>query len=102
MAIDFDADLDILLNPNEFGQPAVLGEDSSAVNINVIFDTSFTTIDGFDYAEQSTNLPVLTCKTQDILSFKKGDKVTTGGLAYTIREIQQKEFGLSQIFLYRF
>lgn len=97
MAIDFNADLASIFNPDELGVTATFevmmrGAPLSPLSVNGIFDDDYYEItDGNGVVESSQ--PAFTCRTIDVADVKHGDALTINGNKYLVVGNKPNAFG---------
>ena len=93
MPLDFEADLDIFLNADEFGTEAVI--EGMTDPINVVFDTGEYTVDGHGGANITSSKPRMTGKTSEVASLAQGTKIEIKGLNYKLHKPGPDEDGFT-------
>lgn len=101
MALDFDADLDIFLNPDEFGKVATIDPEGTPRNINVIFDTMVLQVDGQNGPDINSAKPWLTGKTTDLAGVAVNTRLAISGVTYRVARVGPDEDGLKRVDLHR-
>lgn len=91
-------DLDVFLNPNEFGTAALYNGKSIVVDFrshsDVVFDGR-----GDNIHDVSGSVPSCTCKVSDIDGIETGDPITVDEIAYYVLDLDDPSGGMQKIYL---
>lgn len=102
--IDFDADMDTMLNEDEHARPAVFTHTGvAAKTISVIFDKQYSAPEGVGLVAVSSSAPAATCKTSDVSNASRGDTLTLDvdgvSTTYKVTVPEHDGTGMSVLFL---
>ena len=90
MAVESDADREVFVDPDAFGQPVTVGGNS----INAIFDNDYALVD-LDGVTLESLSPVLHCRTIDVPSVAQGDAAIVNSVNYTVAEVRPDGTGMT-------
>ena len=102
MALPFEADLDAILNVDEFATAVTYTPvGGSASTIYGIFDKPTVPVDAGGFVDVHEEQPRLTCKTTSVPSIAYDDTMVISSVTYKVRAWVHNGVGLSTIQLER-
>lgn len=102
MAIPLEADLDAILNKDEFAtEVTYTPTGGSASTIFGIFDKPIVPVDAGGFVDVHEEQPRLACKTTSVPNIAYDDTMVISSVTYKVRAWQHNGVGLSNIFLER-
>lgn len=102
MAVESATDRAVFVDIDDFGTAATYTPSGGlAATVNGIFDNEFIEVDAGGGVGVALNQPRFHCRTADVSSAAEGDTITIGGVAYTVRIVQDDGTGMTVLILER-
>lgn len=102
MAVESATDRAVFVDVDDFGTAATYTPSGgSAATVNGIFDNEFIEVDAGGGVGVALNQPRFHCRTADVSSAAEGDAITIGGVAHTVRIVQDDGTGMTVLILER-
>lgn len=89
-------DLDVFINPNEFGSAALYNGEPIAVDFRSSSDVVF---DRGNIHDVSSSVPACFCKESDIQGIENGDSITIDGAIFYVLDSDEPSGGMQKIYL---
>ena len=89
-------DLDVFINPNEFGTAALYNGEPIAVDFRSSSDVVF---DRGNIHDVSSSVPACFCKESDIQGIENGDLITIDGAIFYVLDSDPSSGGIQKIYL---
>lgn len=90
MAMDFEADLDVFLDPDVFGVEVLVGPEGDEEPIPGSFENPFQSVGAGQYTDISTSAPVLILKQSDVtgLGIVRNTRIVVDEIVYLAKDTE--------------